>query len=450
MAQQPRTLDPSRSPRDLFGVQLRILREGQGLSQQQLGPRVHVTAMAIGHYERGRTLPDYDTAAGLDHVLGARGLLLACWELAHHFHTNPDATGHANNAPHAAPAGPGDAMIGAMGIETADPIGAAALTAADFGAWAETAGAGEVTVATLHLQVRALAQAALERPPAELIAYASDCVRRVYRFARAHHRPEHAADLFLLAAQLNSLLGWFASDLGRLPEAELHASTAVTCAELARDPETLAWAHAVRSKIAFWRRDYAKAAEHARRGAEHARAGTSGVMLACQLADAASKQGDTLTVLEALRTAERAADHAGTDAVGALFSCNPARHANYRCASLLEIGRHADALDEADRALMQAAGSALGFGTIAQIHVTRARAFAARGEIEGAAEAARPVLALPPERRLATVAGRLSLLPAHLGPAPSRPALDLAEEIRTYCAAPTAAAPPPELARESP
>ncbi|MFF1767866.1 hypothetical protein [Streptomyces sp. NPDC058249] len=55
------------------------------------------------------------------------------------------------------------------------------------------------------------------------------------------------------------------------------------------------------------------------------------------------------------------------------------------------------------------------YGTEAQIHISRAAAHLATGEAEGALEALAPVLALPPDHRLAPVTQRLHELTSGIG-----------------------------------
>lgn len=432
VAQQPRPLDPGASARELLGAQLRLLREAADLSQAQVGRHVYMSGAAVGTWEKGRSLPPgEDTVGKLDAFLDGRGLLLAAYELAIRTH----ADSHADKPP------TGQRRIAEPDIirfvpEPSDEIDQAARDAADFGAWTEKIGTGSVALEVIHQQVRNIATDALSKPPTEIIARTAPLARHVYGLARQHQRPAHARELHLLAARLCSIMAWISGDLGRLDQAGFHAATAIACAENAGDPETTAWAYAVASKTSFWRRDYAAAADHAARGASFDPPGTVAVMLACQRADTYSKQGDASRTRRALVSAVQAAEFQGPDAVGGLLSCGPVRHANYASSSLLAIGEAGSALAQADQALAAAADEQLGFGTVAQIHLTRALAHAAVGEIDGAGEAARPVLDLPSDRRLATLTGRI----ASLGRELERPhlksaaAAELAEEIRVFCA----------------
>ncbi len=82
MAQQPRPLDPAGSPEQLFGAQLRARRTACGYSLDALGRRVNFTGAVLGKWEKGQSLPDQDTAATLDRLLGNDGILNAAWRYA--------------------------------------------------------------------------------------------------------------------------------------------------------------------------------------------------------------------------------------------------------------------------------------------------------------------------------------------------------------------------------
>lgn len=435
MAQQPKPLDPAASARALFGYQMRTLREAKGQSLDELGQHLFLSRAALGTYERGRSLPpDPATVAALDGLLDGRGLLLATYRFA----IGPHGDSHGDSSDPARAGRPAQGTIGFM-TEPDDTLEAAAREAAAFGAWAERAGTGDVELALIHQHVRTIAHDVLRRPPAQMIEAAAPLAARVYALARSHQHPRHSRELHLLAAQLCSLMAWLSGDVGRHDAAELHASAAFACAQVADDPATTAWSLVVGSKTAFWREDYTAAADRANRADRQEAPGTAAVMLACQRADAYSKLGDAPRTRRALEAARTAADAAGPDPVGGLLSCGPVRALNYAAAALLAIGEAHQAVTQAELAL-DAAGAGgieqLGFGTIAQTCITRALAYAAAGDPEGAREAARPVLELPPERRLATLAARIAPL-AHQ-PCPPRlrssAATALAQEVTAFCA----------------
>lgn len=134
-----------------------------------------------------------------------------------------------------------------------------------------------------------------------------------------HQRLRHARDLYVIAARACSFMSAALGDLGRQAEAAAYARTALTLAEEAGDPGTVALALSALSKVAFWdgRRDHA--ADLAARGFETARESDAvRVLPACQIADAAPVP----RAREAIALAADALDAAGPHEPG-LFHLQP-------------------------------------------------------------------------------------------------------------------------------
>ncbi|MEU5434851.1 helix-turn-helix transcriptional regulator [Streptomyces sp. NPDC020719] len=68
-------LDPSASPLDYYGYELRRYREAVGLTQKQLGAIISYTGSLIGQIETARKLPTADFSERADIALGTGGLL---------------------------------------------------------------------------------------------------------------------------------------------------------------------------------------------------------------------------------------------------------------------------------------------------------------------------------------------------------------------------------------
>ncbi|MFI1100151.1 helix-turn-helix domain-containing protein [Streptomyces melanogenes] len=68
-------LDPSASPLDYYGFELRRYREAGGLTQKQLGAIISYTGSLIGQIETARKLPTSDFSERADAALGTGGLL---------------------------------------------------------------------------------------------------------------------------------------------------------------------------------------------------------------------------------------------------------------------------------------------------------------------------------------------------------------------------------------
>ncbi|WP_281912359.1 helix-turn-helix domain-containing protein [Streptomyces olivaceus] len=277
--------------------------------------------------------------------------------------------------------------------------------------WAESSNVGDISLEQLWGRTRILASQYLEPDshPIGLFARTRELRGEVMSLLEGHQHPDQASDLYAISGYLCGLLAWMSSDLGHVAEAETQGLTAWLCAELAGRDALRAWVLSVRSKTAFWNRRLKEAVQHARRGATYQASGTIGVLLACQEADAWSQLGAEDEALAALARADAAREAVnGVDDIGGLFSCAPARQENYNAAVQLRIGRAPQALRAADRALhLLSTQPVRAYGTLAQIHISRAAAHLALGEPEGAHQALRPVLALAPDRRLSPVTDRL-------------------------------------------
>ncbi|MFI8421806.1 Scr1 family TA system antitoxin-like transcriptional regulator [Streptomyces sp. NPDC085479] len=68
-----RSLDPSASPLDYYGYELRRLREGAGLSQSQLGDILFCTGSLVGQIETARKVPTREFSERLDAALMTGG-----------------------------------------------------------------------------------------------------------------------------------------------------------------------------------------------------------------------------------------------------------------------------------------------------------------------------------------------------------------------------------------
>ncbi|MFI9343310.1 XRE family transcriptional regulator [Streptomyces sp. NPDC052773] len=258
---------------------------------------------------------------------------------------------------------------------------------------------------------------------------------RVFTLLEGHQYPRQSADLYVVAGYLCALLAWMSSDLGQLRAAEAQGRTAWLCAELAGHDELRAWVLSTRSKIAFWDGRLREAIARARHGATYRVGGTVRVLLSCQEADAWSQLWARDEAIAALARAEEARDTVReADDIGGILSCLPSRQQNYAAAVRLRVGAPTDALCAADNALtLLAAQPVRAYGTEAQIHICKAAAHMAGGEAEGALEALGPVLALPPDHRLAPVTQRLTELVSGLGRPQGSAAVGLRAAVEAFC-----------------
>ncbi|MEV8311269.1 helix-turn-helix transcriptional regulator [Streptomyces flavidovirens] len=68
-------LDPSASPLDYYGYELRRYREAAGLTQQQLGSVINYTGSLVGQIETARKLPTAEFSERVDLALETGGML---------------------------------------------------------------------------------------------------------------------------------------------------------------------------------------------------------------------------------------------------------------------------------------------------------------------------------------------------------------------------------------
>ncbi|WP_254650536.1 XRE family transcriptional regulator [Streptomyces sp. GbtcB7] len=318
-----------------------------------------------------------------------------------------------------------------------DLVRFAADESATWAQWAEASNVGDIALEQLMAETRTLASDYLTSDPVPLFVRTRALRDRVFALLEGHQYPRQSADLYVAAGYLCGLLAWMSSDLGQLRDADTQGRTAWLCAELAGHNDLRAWVLSTRSKVAFWDGRLREAINFARHGATYQTKGSVAVLLSCQEADAWSELGAQDEALAALARVEEArAAMTGEDEIGGIFSCQPARQENYAAAAQLRVGRPAEALRSADKALtLLAAQPVRAYGTEAQIHISQAAAHLATGEAEGAIEALAPVLALPPDHRLAPVTRRLGELCAGIG----RPftsgtsAVGLRQAIEEFC-----------------
>src|SRR5258708_11480946 len=97
MPQVPRELTPDRSAHHFFGSELRHLRESSGLSQKQLGLRIHASGAEISRVEKAERWPPPGMAEACDTALGTDGILSRLWPLVEMQRRDPSA--HVDRSP---------------------------------------------------------------------------------------------------------------------------------------------------------------------------------------------------------------------------------------------------------------------------------------------------------------------------------------------------------------
>ena len=193
------------------------------------------------------------------------------------------------------------------------------------------------------------------------------------------------------------------------------------------------------AKTARWQHNYAEAADLALRGFEDGPVTPMSVQLAYYEANAAALAGDTSRAKNALARAETIADaRPGADTGTSPWSFSPERQAMFALSVALRTG-NADGALRAALAADQgwAAGDPYIPGTWAQVRIGAAIAHLLKDSLDAAVEQVAPVLAMPPEFRIATVTGWLADLDYRLSSrhyASSRTTPGLRQQILDFTA----------------
>ncbi|MFF5090461.1 tetratricopeptide repeat protein [Streptomyces niveus] len=333
------------------------------------------------------------------------------------------------------PVSQGEPIPTPLALEGTALVRTVADESAAWAAWAEGSNVGSLALEQLLADIRSLASAYLVEDPVAVFIRTRQLRDRVFRVLEGHQHPKQSVELYVAAGYLCALLAWMSSDFGHLREAETNGRTAWLCAELAGHNELRAWVLSTRSKIAFWDNRIKDAINHARLGASYQTPGSVAVLLACQEADAWSLLGAAAETQEALRSAVDArVSAAGVDEISGVFSCPPIRHANYASSAYLRAGDLSAALRTGEEAIHTLRSHS--HGTTAQTHIALALTYLRLGQLDGAAEALDPVLAIPPAHRLAPVTRRMRDLAGELGSRALRSGVgaDLQLRIQTWCA----------------
>ena len=213
-----------------------------------------------------------------------------------------------------------------------------------------------------------------------------------------------------LLAHASVLLG----DLGQAQAARNYGRAALTGMQEAETSQAKAW-YAL-AKTARWQdKNYAEAADLAQRGFEDGPVNPMSVQLAYYEANAAALAGDTSRAKTALARAEMFADAMPcTDTGISPWSFPPERQAIFALSVALRTGDADGALREHGRRSRlghrrSAHPQHLGADTDRRRHRAPAQ-----DSLDGAIEQVTPMLAMPPEFRIATVTGFLAYLDQRL------------------------------------
>ncbi|MEU6966916.1 hypothetical protein AB0A71_04065 [Kitasatospora aureofaciens] len=329
-------------------------------------------------------------------------------------------------------------------------VAMAARRALRFTAMAEGSSIGPETLGQIHDEVRRLTVAypklALPTLLGDLVEV-QDLTFRLLEHGRV--KPLQARELYLLAGITSGMLAKASHDLGNPSAAMMQARTAFVCADNADHHAMRAWVRSLQSLISYWAGRPAEAADYADLGQAAAGSvrGTTSVWLACLSARAHALLGDGEATRAAIQRAEDARANVepdDLDGFGGIMTFPEPRQLYYVAEATVHLGEDAALGESQSEAAVAAYRSASeeewAFGDEAGAQSDLALARLARGEIEGAAEAVRPVLDLPIEQRnfgITSSAQRVHAALASGGRRATGVAADLREEIEAFTASPT-------------
>ncbi|MBT2525425.1 hypothetical protein J7E91_08245 [Streptomyces sp. ISL-99] len=340
---------------------------------------------------------------------------------------------------------PPDAAFGAGLHEMGRNAAMAARRAMAFAMGEERGQVGEETMGFLQDEVRRLAAAYVRVPLGTVLddlISVQDETFRLLESGRA--RPAQLRDLYLIAALSSGMLAKAGHDLGDPSAAMMQARTAAVCADKAEHPAMGAWVRGLQSLISYWADRPTDALHYARQGAASATAqrGTVTIWLASLEACSAGLTGDSDTVTAAVHRAadlrERTAPD-DLDELGGLLTFPRIRQDYYDVEAHVMLGhgdaslvrRAAEVVDDSNDP--ERADWSFGPAAGARANLALARLYT--DDLDGAANAVRPVLDLPADRRNAGIilsASRVRTALLHSDCRDATLARELCEEIEMF------------------
>ncbi|MFF8610760.1 helix-turn-helix domain-containing protein [Streptomyces sp. NPDC015346] len=398
-----------------FPELLRKLRMEAGWSLARLAQHVHYDRTSLHSFESGRRPAPFEVAERADEALGGNGLLVAKWR-------QEDAARREAAAAH--------------------QVRAAALAMSH-----DLTALAELDISELQEGVESTAVDYLACPPAPMMDRAHALRGEAFeRLRSGHFRPADRADLYVAAGRLSGVLAYALLDLGDAVEAHAHAVAAGRCAEFAGDAELAAWVAGTKSLISRFQGDYGRALEYIQDGYQWVGGGhgTGEARLRCGEAQCLANLGDSRAANRALDGAELARERIRReDSIEGLFGFSRAKQSYYAGSSLIWL----DGGHDAERAVREASAAialwqagpdaerSLDDERLAHIYLATARV--QLDDVEGAADAIRPVLSLPLEEQISWIVKRADRLAGMLSApryAGNRTAVETVEAINALAA----------------
>ncbi|MDI3407657.1 hypothetical protein [Streptomyces cavernicola] len=321
----------------------------------------------------------------------------------------------------------------------------AARRAMDFAMGAERGQVGEDTLGFLGDEVGRLAEAYPKAPLSEIwddLAQSQEEAFRLLDSGRA--RPSQSRDLLFMASALSFMMAKGSHDIGDPKAAMIQARTASFCARQAEHTGLMAMADGLKSLISYWAGRPQDALHYAQQGTAVAEVlrGTVSPWLHGLQARAAALLGDHETVRAANERALTLREQVvpdELDELGGLFTYPEIKQRYYSVEAAVLLGQGdasvARAAEEAADGFSDPSDPNWAFGDQAGAQCNLALVRLYGDDLDGAAEAVRPVLDLAPTHRNNGIVVSADRVRAALTRSPACDAVvaqDLRAEIEMY------------------
>jgi transcriptional regulator with XRE-family HTH domain/tetratricopeptide (TPR) repeat protein len=323
-----------------------------------------------------------------------------------------------------APVGGGWHPVGGEGFNGSldDLVAASTAEATALVSGAARAGYDQSTlIGQAYVEAADLATRYLTSPPAPMLVEAHECRRHVLMMFHDRVAPKQSRDLYVVAALLSGINAYACLDLGHPDAAMTQADAGHVCAAFAGHDGLQAWMYGTQSLIARFQGEYAQALDLAREGLRYAATGTALDRLRCGEAQSLACLGDRAAARHALDLADQARERITIpDVAGGIFAFTEAKHAYYSGSALIWLPQPEEARvaeEQSARAIeLFEAGppEERNLADEALAHVYLGTARVTLGDLDGVLEAIRPVLDIPPGRRISWQRKRLARLYAML------------------------------------
>jgi len=393
-----------------FGGLVREMRQARGWSLRDLGERVMFHRGYLGKVEVGERFPERRFAELVDGALEARGALLGAWEAEADLRRQAERIGQILSASVTD-------SLKLLDVEGTDDLDA------------------------LHERAAALPVDYLSTPPGPMLMAGVELRSEILGALRQRAGADgRSRELYRSLALVQGVLTYAALDLGKPDGAAAHAALGWRLAERNDDNELRVWVRGTQSLIARFESDYGRAQWLVEDGLRYETSGTGRLRLLAGLAQCRANLGDSPGANEALDLAEHEREHLRShDSAGGLFEFSRAKQHYYAGSSLMWLPEHADAERAAREAALAVSiwehepPETRSLDDEALAHVYEATARVQLGDLDGAASAVAPILALPPERQISWIVKRLDGLADKLDDqvyARSHDARELRDQLR--------------------